>query len=80
MKLLVKNLHHDIDNKQLTELFSQYGQVEWAEVMYDKFNGYSKGFAYVKMKTIDDGVKAIRDLHGKEVKGQALEVMEKPKE
>lgn len=77
MNLIVKNLHIDIDSKKLKALFSPFGTVLDAEVIYDKFNGYSRGFGYVKMKTMTDGFTAIQNLNGAEIMGQCLQVHEK---
>lgn len=80
MILKVSNLPLDIDGDTLRQLASQFGTVLSADVITDKFNGYSKGFGFVKMKTLTDGFNVIANLHGFELKGQALQVHEKLKD
>ena len=43
-KLYVGNLSYNVDNAQLEELFSKYGQVQSAQVIQDRDTGRSKGF------------------------------------
>jgi RNA recognition motif-containing protein len=77
MILKISNLPLDVDSEILRQLVSQFGTVLSADVIIDKFNGYSKGFGFVKMKTLTDGFNVITNLHGLELKGQALQVHEK---
>jgi RNA recognition motif-containing protein len=77
MNLKITNLPLDVDNTELKNLFEPYGEIESAEVIYDRYNGYSKGLAFVKMKSFASGLEAIKNLNGKEIKGQKLVVQEK---
>jgi RNA recognition motif-containing protein len=77
MNLKITNLPLDVDNKELENLFAPYGEIESAEVIYDKYNGYSKGLAFVKMKSFASGLEAIKSLNGIEIKGHKLVVQEK---
>jgi cold-inducible RNA-binding protein len=43
----VGGLSYATTNKQLEELFSQYGTVDSAKIIIDKFTGRSKGFGFV---------------------------------
>ena len=58
----------------LTELFSQAGVVNSVNLMFDKFTGKSRGFAFVEMSTEAEAQKAIELANGKEVQGRALTV------
>lgn len=49
-KLYVGNLPFAIDDNQLKELFSKFGEVVEAIVIKNKFNGRSKGFGFVTLK------------------------------
>ena len=49
MKIYIENLHDTINNKELSEIFSSYGEVKSAEVVKDLFTGASRGFGYVEM-------------------------------
>ena len=81
MKLYVGNLPWSIDDVKLKELFSEFGEVEEANVIKDKYSGRSKGFGFVTFA--DDAVaqKAIEGINSKEIEGRALKVSEaKPME
>lgn len=80
-KLYVGNLNYKTDSSELQELFSQFGNVESAEIIADRETGRSKGFGFVEMSTEDEAAAAIAGMNGKEIGGRALTVNEaKPKE
>jgi RNA recognition motif-containing protein len=74
MNLLVKNLPHHITNQDLKELFLAYGTVESAQVIIDRFNGYSRGFGFVKMINDEEARKAINALNEATAFGNTLKV------
>lgn len=76
MKLYIGNLPWKIDNNGLKELFSEFGTVEDAIVITDKFTRRSKGFGFVTFTSDEDGKKAITEMHEKEFEGRALTVSE----
>jgi len=73
-KLFVGNLSWNIDDKQLAEIFGEFGTVAEAVVIKDKFQGRSKGFGFVTMSSDEEAQKAIEGLNGKEVDGRAVNV------
>ncbi|PJE81379.1 RNA-binding protein [Candidatus Pacearchaeota archaeon CG10_big_fil_rev_8_21_14_0_10_32_42] len=81
-KVYVGNLPFKYKGKELRELFSQFGEVEFATVILDKFNrNRSKGFGFVTFVEEEDANKAIAGMDGKETEGRALKVNEaKPRE
>ena len=80
-KLYVGNLPWSIDDGKLGGLFSDYGQVESASVITDKFSGKSRGFGFVEMAADDDAAKAVEEMHEKEIDGRKLTVNEaRPRE
>lgn len=81
MKLYVGNLSFNTSNQDLTELFSEIGTVESANVIEDRETGRSRGFGFVEMASKEEGENAIAQLNGKEVDGRELKVNEaKPQE
>ncbi|MCC6138841.1 MAG: RNA-binding protein, partial [Bdellovibrionaceae bacterium] len=44
-KLYIGNLSYNVDSNQLSDLFSQVGPVDSANVIMDRDSGRSKGFA-----------------------------------
>lgn len=79
-RLYVGNIPRTVSNEELTNIFGEHGSVEKAEVMYDKYSGRSRRFAFVTMTTIDDANAAIEKLNEKEMDGRKIKVnvTEKP--
>ncbi|KAK9157041.1 hypothetical protein Scep_003615 [Stephania cephalantha] len=79
-KLYVGNIPRTVGNEELKRVFDEHGAVEKAEVMYDKYSGRSRRFAFVTMKTVEDANAAIEKLNGTEVGGREIKVnvTEKP--
>jgi RNA recognition motif-containing protein len=75
-KLYVGNLSYDVTNEQLSELFSQAGEVTSANVIMNKFTGRSKGFGFVEFKSEADAKKAIEMYHEKDFQGRKMIVNE----
>src|SRR5687767_9280732 len=81
MKLYVGNLSFNATAQDLTELFSEFGSVESANVIEDRETGRSRGFAFVEMSSSEEGKAAIEQVNGREVDGRQLKVNEaKPQE
>ena len=76
MRLYVGNLSRDVSEEDLKEAFQAFGQIAEATIVKDRFNGVSKGFAFVEMPVEAEAKAAIEALHGKELKGRSLDVNE----
>ena len=80
-KLYVGNLSYEVQDRDLQQLFAQYGTVSSARVVTDRDTGRSKGFGFVEMSTDEEAEASISALNGHEVGGRALTVNEaRPKE
>jgi RNA recognition motif-containing protein len=75
-RVYVGGLSYATTNKQLETLFSQYGTVDSARIIIDKFTGRSKGFGFVEMGSSAEAQSAIRALNGTEFDGRNLTVNE----
>ena len=75
-KIYVGNLSYDMDDQQLTQIFSAFGAVESAKIVTDRDTGRSKGFAFIEMTTDSDASTAIQKLNGTEQLGRAMNVSE----
>ena len=73
-RLYVGNLPYSATNEQLAALFAEAGTVTNVVVMFDKFTGRSKGFAFVDMETAEAAQTAIDRFNGYELDGRALVV------
>jgi RNA recognition motif-containing protein len=80
-KLYCGNLGYGVTNQDLEQLFSQFGQVQSAEVINDRDTGRSKGFGFVEMSSDAEAQAAINGVNGTEHQGRTLTVNEaRPRE
>lgn len=75
-KLYVGGLPYSVTGDRLQEMFSEYGTVESASVISDKFTGQSRGFGFVEMSSSSEAQKAIETLNGTQFEGRSLTVNE----
>lgn len=73
-KLYVGNLPFASTAQDLEALFGQVGTVSVVEIIFDKFTGRSRGFAFVTMGSGEEAQKAVDKFHGHELDGRALAV------
>ncbi|XP_057385256.1 polyadenylate-binding protein 1-like isoform X1 [Balaenoptera acutorostrata] len=71
--IYVKNLHVDVNEQCLQDLFSQFGKILSVKVMRDD-SGHSRGFGFVNFETHEEAQKAVMDMNGREVRGRLLYV------
>lgn len=76
MNIYVGNLDFKVTEQDLTEVFGEFGQVESARVITDKYSGRSKGFGFVIMEDDSEASQAIEALNGKDFKDRPLTVNE----
>jgi len=73
-KLYVGNLPFSSTAQDLEALFGEVGTVSVVEIIFDKFTGRSRGFAFVTMGSGDEAQKAVEKFHGHQLDGRALAV------
>ncbi len=73
-KLFVGNLAWETSADDLKQYFSNFGTVESAEVMSDKFTGRARGFGFVVMATAEEAQNAAQKAEGVEFMGRPLKV------
>lgn len=76
MNIFVGNLTNDVTEEDLTNLFSEYGQVKEVKIIRDMFTQQTKGFGFVEMPGLAEAQKAINGINTKEFKGKKLVVNE----
>jgi RNA recognition motif-containing protein len=74
-KMYVGNLPFSSTEDDLRDLFSQYGEVKSANIIYDRETGRSRGFGFVEMAE-DSADSAMEALNGNEFGGRTLRVNE----
>lgn len=81
MNIYVSNLGFNVQDEDLKEFFTPYGEVTSAKIINDRETGRSRGFGFVEMSDDAAAKKAIAELDGGDVEGRTIKVMEaKPKE
>jgi RNA recognition motif-containing protein len=81
MNIYIGNISYSVDEQELGQIFSEYGEVSSAKIIIDRMTGRSKGFGFVEMPNSDEGRQAIENLEGKEINGRKLRVNEaRPRE
>ena len=74
MNIFIGSLHFGLTEDELREIFEQYGTVDSAKIITDKYTGRSKGFGFIEMPNDEEAQKAIDELNGAEVKGRPVNV------
>jgi RNA recognition motif-containing protein len=81
MNIYLGNVDFKVKEEQLTNLFTEYGEVKSVKVITDKLTGRSKGFAFVEMPNDEEAKEAISALNGYMLNNRELSVSEaRPKE
>jgi cold-inducible RNA-binding protein len=73
-RLFVGNLPYQTLEQDIQDMFSQAGNVTSVNLMFDKFTGKSRGFAFVELSTAEEANKAVEMFNGKDMQGRALTV------
>jgi len=76
MNIYAGNLSRDVTEEDLLQAFGDFGQVQSANIIKDRFSGESRGFGFVEMPSKEEAQAAITSLNGKELKGRAINVNE----
>lgn len=74
MKLLIRNLPRTLSEKELQELFENYGQVQSCALVTEKDSGKSKGFGFIEMPKVGEAKSAMKNLNGKNIDGSTIRV------
>ncbi|KAK6946451.1 Splicing factor RBM39, linker [Dillenia turbinata] len=73
-RLYVGNLHFNITEDQLRQVFESFGTVELVQLPLDPETGYCKGFGFVQFARLEDA-KAAETLNGQlEIAGRVIKV------
>jgi RNA-binding protein 39 len=73
-KLYVGNLHSNITEDQLRQVFEPFGQVELVQLPVDPLTGLCKGFGFIQFARLEDA-KAAQSLNGQlDIAGRVIKV------
>ena len=73
-KLFVRNLSFNINETDLSGLFSSFGDVLSARLATDRDTGRSRGFGFVEMNNNQSAQDAIQGLDNSEFRGRVIQV------
>jgi RNA recognition motif-containing protein len=76
MNIYISNLSFDVTDKDLNDIFSDYGAVASAKVIMDRETGRSRGFGFVEMPSDEEARNAIAQLDQAEYVGKTIRVSE----
>ena len=81
MNIYVSNLSFNVQDEDLKEFFTPYGEVTSAKIITERETGRSRGFGFVEMADETASNKAITELNGATVENRAISVcVAKPRE
>ncbi len=81
MNIYVSNLSFNLQDEDLKQFFTPYGEVTSAKIINDRESGRSRGFGFVEMSDEAASRKAIAELDGSSVDNRTITVTEaKPRE
>ncbi|KAK6338372.1 hypothetical protein TWF730_002436 [Orbilia blumenaviensis] len=72
-KVRVENLHYDLGEVDLRDVFSRVGEIRRIDIIYDKA-GRSEGIAHVLYSNPDEAMLAVDQFDGANAKGQPIRV------
>lgn len=71
--IYVGNVDYQSNPEQLEEFFHTAGVIERVTILFDRYSGLPKGYAYVEFEHAEGVQRAIDDLHGKTFRGESWE-------
>lgn len=74
MNIFAAKLNYDTTDETLQAAFEEFGEVDSAKVIMDKFTGRSKGFGFVEMANDAEARNAINALNDSELDGRTIVV------
>lgn len=81
MNIYVSNLSFNVQDEDLKQFFTPYGEVTSAKIITDRESGRSRGFGFVEMSDEAASRTAIAELNGSSIDSRTISVAEaKPRE
>jgi len=74
MNIFVARLDYDTRSEDLKDVFEDFGEVDSAKVIFDRYTGNSRGFGFVEMEDENSAWEAIETLNDTELDGRRIVV------
>ena len=72
MNIFVANIDFTVRESDLKAHFESYGEVTSLKIITEKDTGRSKGYGFVEMPDQEEGLNAVSELNGKDLKEENL--------
>lgn len=76
VEIYVGNLSYDLTEDQLRKAFEEYGKVNSARIITNRYNNKSKGFGFVQMPVRAEAEAAVKALNDKDILGRKMKCNE----
>jgi cold-inducible RNA-binding protein len=76
MRLFIANIANSLEEAQLQQMLTQFGQVDRIKLVTDAATGRRKGFGFVEMPVKSEALAAIASLNGKDMGGRKMALSE----
>lgn len=80
MNIYVGQLPYNVTESELTELFSEFGELANVNLIMDHFSGRSKGFAFIDMPNNSEADTAVKALNKSKFQGREIKVSQVQKQ
>ncbi|MCL7487876.1 MAG: RNA-binding protein [Desulfobulbaceae bacterium] len=74
MNIYIGQLPYNVNEDELKEIFSEYGEIASLNLVKDRFSGQSKGFGFIDMPNNSEADQAIKALNKSMLKGREIKV------
>jgi len=74
MKIYVGQLPHNVNESDLKELFSAFGEIDSVKLIMDHYSGRSKDFCFIDMPNNSEADAAIKALNKSMFRGREIKV------
>ena len=74
MNIYVGQLPYDVNEGELNELFSEFGEIASVNLVMDRYSGRPRGFGFIDMPNNSEADTAIKALNKSMLKGKEIKV------
>ena len=74
MNIYIGNIPFNVEESELEDLFTEFGEVASVKILTDRFSGRSRGFGFIEMPDNSEADQAIKALNRSQLKGNVIKV------